>query len=565
MAAEDLYVDNVNVKTFAKNVDSLAAMLRAPGKRTTNTVVSGRHGALFSNKMYDQNQITWNIWLRGINDDGTVPSSPGGQRRKFLESVDIINDLFGQAHRDIRITYTRYDGTVRFAMGSVDQVIDWSTYGENPLGKVSIVITMYDPFWREVNYTTQTFFPRTVNTNNDVTTDFGFGIFPPPYDGLQTLNTTAPPMTNFASSTAPIYDSIITFFGPFSAASLSLGASPYFQSQVGLNTPLLANEAIVLYTSTWTARKYTGLTIVNAVPNLIYEPSFEARLAGNTLIEIVNMIPAGRRWVITGNSNVANTMIETPAIAGFESGGTYSKQFVRETCTSNGAFGLQTGFDLGAAQALRIKGALRMGGNSRTVNMVVTYFQSFGGAQIGSPVTVPVAVGTTGWTIADSGALTTPALTTYVRLDFSVQSAVTGDRLYVDEVHARNSSSSLAYMDGDTPTGLVQGDPEAVMQHSGWTGFPGMSVSKYVEVTGGLTGPSGGTAVPSSVIFHYGSAFLLQIPPDNRVELNNGFKDANNFGHWSGILPTQMSVTLGSPNGTTSGIRIQARKAFLNA
>jgi len=561
--SEALYVDGINMKTLARNVDSLAAVLRAPGKRTSNTLVSGRHGSMFASKQYDQNTIVWNLWVRGVNEDGTIPTEPGGQRQKFLKAVDTLNGLFGVAHRDLVIRYHRYDGTIREARGSVQNVIDWSTNGQNPLGRLSIEIQLHDPFWRETEYQSFTLFP---NTDNGGYQNIYNMVTPAPGYEFGQRYAAGTPLTGKLGN-APIVDPIIDIIGPFSQAVISLGTDQgtFWQNTLVLSLDGTPSDTTItrVFTGIWEARWLDKTTVATA-PNLIYDPSFEYRASssttGGTTLPTLSMLVNGTDWATSGVSS-GTIQIHNSSSAGFSSPRVGSNWFARTNATSSGALGIKTGFFLGGSQPFRVKGHVRMGVNSRTVNMVIKYFTSVGGSQVGSTVTVGQGVvSTSAWTNVNSGSLTTPATTTYVEVTFEAQSAVSGDLIYVDDIHARNSSSDLAYMDGDTSI------------NSGWSGYPGGSPSKEITYTTDSMTPSFGipfTQVGSSSIHHYGSASWFTIPPDNRYV--KATVALGQFGLGLGIdaygppVPTQISIAMQGAHATKSAIRIWYRKAWLSA
>lgn len=180
---ERLTVEGVDLKTYAKNVTTLAAMLRVPGRRGANAVVAGRSGSILRGyKPFEEAVYTWPMWVRGSDDDGNIP---GGSttRREFYKRVDELTRLFTKDSGVLDVQHTLPDGTIRQAFLEVRSVIDFTTRGINPMGRFQVELANPAVFWRDINTTSVT------DTTSALTVNFGAG------------------------GTAPIEDAVITFTG----------------------------------------------------------------------------------------------------------------------------------------------------------------------------------------------------------------------------------------------------------------------------------------------------------------------------------------------------------------
>lgn len=160
---ETLTVDGVNLKTLAKNISTLAATLRAPGKRGSNALVADRDGSIWTPyKSTDEGSVILPMWIRGCDDDGLIPGGSTA-RREFYKRVDEITRLFSKDYALLDVRHTLPDTTIRRALCECVEVLDFTTQSPNPLGKVTVALVNPDAYWRDVVATvTQSF---TINTD----------------------------------------------------------------------------------------------------------------------------------------------------------------------------------------------------------------------------------------------------------------------------------------------------------------------------------------------------------------------------------------------------------------
>lgn len=230
---ELLTVNGVVLNTLAKNIESLTGRLRTPAKRTSNIVVPGRHGAVrVTGKLFDQNVIVLPMWVVGCQDDGTIPKTTN-ERRLFFQNVDVLTSLFQGSDDQLDIRHTWPDGSVRQAFGEVLDVLDFTTTGASPIGKVSVSITMADPFWRDLNEITAVM---------------------PGAAGSTVFN-------DFIGTTAPIDDSILSLTGPWTSPEVHFIDG----SMVAYDAVIPAGTTYQINSDSWTITSTGGSTPTSVV------------------------------------------------------------------------------------------------------------------------------------------------------------------------------------------------------------------------------------------------------------------------------------------------------------
>lgn len=180
---ETLTVNGVLLNTLAKNVKSLAGRLRAPGLRTDNVIVPGRHGSIRTpNKRYEEGQIVLPMWVRGSDDDGNSVS-----RSQFYSNVDTLTNLFRPGAGLLTVVHTLPDGSQRRALAECTEAIDMTPVagGQYPYATFSVALRVPSVFWEDLT-------PVTATMN------WGF-------DGA---------VSALAGTTAPIEDAVFTCYGP---------------------------------------------------------------------------------------------------------------------------------------------------------------------------------------------------------------------------------------------------------------------------------------------------------------------------------------------------------------
>lgn len=215
--SERLTVDGVDLKTYAKNVPSLAATLSVPGRRGSNVPTAGRSGALWTPlKPFEEGRLILPMWVRGTDDDGHLPegSTP---RREFYRRVDELSALFTKSHSLLTIAHTLADGSVRQIAAECVAAHNWTVQGPDPLGRIDFELVTPDPFWSSAT-------PFSVTMNPDVQTDFGGG------------------------ATAPLEDAVITIVGPISNPLVWDRVSGAY---IRYGAMVAAGQTVTLNAATW--------------------------------------------------------------------------------------------------------------------------------------------------------------------------------------------------------------------------------------------------------------------------------------------------------------------------
>lgn len=184
---ERLTVDGVDLKTWAKNVSTLGAMLHAPARRGSVAVVAGKSGSLRRGyRPYEEASYVWPMWVRGCDDNGAIPGGSTA-RIEFYKRVDELTRLFTKDSGLLDVRHILPDGTIRQATLEVRSIIDFTTFGYSPLGKFQVELVNPDSFWQDVSTNSVT------DVTSALTVNFGSG------------------------GTAPIEDAVITLTGAISS------------------------------------------------------------------------------------------------------------------------------------------------------------------------------------------------------------------------------------------------------------------------------------------------------------------------------------------------------------
>jgi hypothetical protein len=206
----------------------LSSVVSVPPKRTANVTVPGKHGAVrVPRKLYAPSVMAMTIWVRGMNADGTFP--PGGQRDKvFYQNLDALLQMFSGT---VSLEHVMPDATSRVISAEVLDAIDFTRYAwsSESTGKIGVTLSAVDPFWRD----------------------------PAPADAaaITASSSTTVQLADFASSTGPIEDAVITFVGPCNNPKLASG-----DWWVQYGDSLGAGESIAVDTGAWTLQGAGGLT-----------------------------------------------------------------------------------------------------------------------------------------------------------------------------------------------------------------------------------------------------------------------------------------------------------------
>lgn len=273
---ETLTVDGVVLNTLAKNIESLTGRLRAPALRTSNVIVPGRHGALYTpNKKFDQALITLPMWVVGSDDDGAIPGGSNA-RREFFKRVDELAELFKRPGlRDVR--WTKADGSVRQCFAEALDVMDFTT-DAGPRGLFSVNLTVPAAFWQDVSTLTQTFASAT---------------------GASVV------ATSFAAATAPMEDLLWQLTGPWTSPRLTFADGSY----VAYAAAIPAGQSLTIDSGNWELTGGGGLTPdytklthdgVDAYWAALPSDNQTVTLSGTARTSATSLAATGRRKYVIG-------------------------------------------------------------------------------------------------------------------------------------------------------------------------------------------------------------------------------------------------------------------------
>lgn len=209
------------------DIEGLTNLIVAPPPRGANVTVPGRHGVIRTpRKPRAAAEIVLPLWVKGVNrSDGNIPPRSAA---RLHENIDYLLTIFhGET---VELEYVRDDGTSRTVTAELaeEPVVAFRERSYPPLARLSVPLTLFDPFWTE---------------DRDVATT------------ITGVTGTAGALNAFAGSTAPITDAVITFYGPVSNPSLAIG-----DRWVRYNGVIAAGRQLVLECAHWRAGPGTGST-----------------------------------------------------------------------------------------------------------------------------------------------------------------------------------------------------------------------------------------------------------------------------------------------------------------
>lgn len=214
----------------ARGVQDASGMFRTPARRGKDLVVPGVHGELhLANKRYGAANLVLKLWVRGVNADGSIPTSDTAGRLAFHENLRALMALFTVEDR-IRLRHTLSDGSVREIAGEVTDTIvpDVQGRGRWTLGQFNVALYCTYPFWRDLD-------PVTSTVSSAV--------------GSATL-------AEFAGTTAQIEDLVLTF-GPQSNPRLEQASTGVW---VAVDRIIGGGQTLVVDTAQWLIYGTGGLT-----------------------------------------------------------------------------------------------------------------------------------------------------------------------------------------------------------------------------------------------------------------------------------------------------------------
>lgn len=154
--ANTLSVDNLTLNTLAYNVSTWTGRLTTPDVRTKNIEIPGKHGTQrVMAKRFQEGQFILNMWVRGANQDGSVPDRTIGNRL-FFDNLDLLLQVFSRKSGQLDVRQSLPDGSIRQCFAEVNAVMDPTSKSANPMAQFSVALTIPDCFWQDLNAVTYT-------------------------------------------------------------------------------------------------------------------------------------------------------------------------------------------------------------------------------------------------------------------------------------------------------------------------------------------------------------------------------------------------------------------------
>jgi len=245
--AETVTVDGLVLNTLAYNISTRTGRYTTPDVRTKNVELAGRHGTVrVRSKKFQQGVFTMSMWVRGANEDGSVPDNSNGlSRRIFQNNLDILMQTFTRKSGLLDIRQTLPDGTIRQCFGEVLAAIDPQSKSVQPMALFNVAITIPAAFWQDLNPVTYT---------------------SPILSSNQTL-TLAP----FIGATAPMEDLVWTISGAATnpkVQALENSAALEVDTWMQYTGAVPTLKSLIVDSSVWSVTGSTGFTPSTA--NLVH-------------------------------------------------------------------------------------------------------------------------------------------------------------------------------------------------------------------------------------------------------------------------------------------------------
>ncbi len=180
-----------------------------PALRDLSLSVPGRRGVLTApGVVYDAGIFVLNLWVLGVDPDTGVVPAWSSTVDQLARNISTLTSLF---HTPVlTIEWTRQDGSVRRATGTLSQPLDPTSDAVTTPGYVelAVAIRIDDAFWFDTDPITA---PGTVATSGDVARLYEFSGAEAPMDDLTWTVGPAwnPVVTDVGSGTWLAYDAVI--------------------------------------------------------------------------------------------------------------------------------------------------------------------------------------------------------------------------------------------------------------------------------------------------------------------------------------------------------------------
>lgn len=153
---EYMEASGIPLQTYAMNIETVGGTRRAPGKfRGSNVKIPHRRGTMFVAKMPDERVISLNMWIRGCNADGKIPTGRTA-RALYEENLDSLINLLWRADTQFVLSKRVFLGEaikVVDALAEFDGGLEPTMIGRRA-AKMTVDLRLSDPYFYDRNYTT---------------------------------------------------------------------------------------------------------------------------------------------------------------------------------------------------------------------------------------------------------------------------------------------------------------------------------------------------------------------------------------------------------------------------
>lgn len=234
--SEELTLNGISLDTYAFMASDISGLMRVPARVGENVKVPNRHGRIRRlGRTFDENEIVLPLWVVGADPvTGALPTEQAELDAFFERRDQLLNLLYADP---LLIQYTRPNGdVVQCHAEMADEPMDFTRRHADPIGQVSVALTIVEAFWEDADSVSQ-----------DISGATG----------------TITSLIEFVGATAPMSDLTLTFFGPCNNPTISHG-----ERWVRYNGVIASGQQLTLDTGSWQAGPGSGSIWVPEIRNV---------------------------------------------------------------------------------------------------------------------------------------------------------------------------------------------------------------------------------------------------------------------------------------------------------
>lgn len=150
-------VDDQSLQTLAYNIETLGGRDEPPSLRGSDLIIPGRVGEIWQPKTVGSRIIPLAMWVRGAEDDGTVPSNWSDRRSLFDQNWRMLRNLLWQENRQFELSKRiMVDGQLRKVVAKAQFNAGLTrTMSPGDLAKFTVDLKLTDPYFYDENYTSR--------------------------------------------------------------------------------------------------------------------------------------------------------------------------------------------------------------------------------------------------------------------------------------------------------------------------------------------------------------------------------------------------------------------------